>query len=438
MNTAWHELIQRHIAGLTTDAEAEQLQSLLRTDEAAARLYLRYMNLDVALEAHAGSRAAISEMLRAPLEPQFRKRSRWLSWRPLTAAAAMLLLCGLAVHLILENREMTSQVRLESSNSNLEVVREGRRLSASTKMPLLVGDEIFTSSAEDAADVIFPDGTRIILTPGTHFIPHRLHGQKILELCAGSLWADVAKQPAGHPLKFITPQGTATVVGTQLRLSVEMETTRMEVMEGAVRMKPSVAGEMNAEKVVVAGGRIVLGSTSSDTGAGNATAADKRFIELAHGEERRFDFAEGHRHWDPTSETHWQAEGHGAQGVMVLEGNSAYKLLGPTLRARAGDRFEMTLRVLAESDAVLAVRYYVFEHAETEPKRRTIVVPWVKVPPVPKDGQFHDITLHAQVAEQRGGTPDSIAFILYVYRENWQQPRREDRLIVDSISIRRL
>lgn len=87
MNTAWHDLIQRHIAGLTTDAEAEQLQSLLRTDEAAARLYLRYMNLDVALEAQAGSRAAISEMLMAPIKPQLRKMSRWLSWRPLVAAA---------------------------------------------------------------------------------------------------------------------------------------------------------------------------------------------------------------------------------------------------------------------------------------------------------------------------------------------------------------
>lgn len=94
MNTDWHDLIQRYIAGLTTEEETALLQDSLKRDDAVARLYLRYMNLDVALEAHAGSQVAVTEMLlsRAQIEPQ--RSPRWLSWRPLTAAAA-----GLAIGL---------------------------------------------------------------------------------------------------------------------------------------------------------------------------------------------------------------------------------------------------------------------------------------------------------------------------------------------------
>lgn len=88
MNTDWHDLIQRYIAGLTTDEEAELLQDSLKQDDAVARLYLRYMNLDVALEAHAGSQAAVTEMLVSPPQGEAKRWTDWLSWRPLTAAAA--------------------------------------------------------------------------------------------------------------------------------------------------------------------------------------------------------------------------------------------------------------------------------------------------------------------------------------------------------------
>ena len=88
MNTDWHDLIQRHSAGLTTEEEAALLHDTLKQDDAVARLYLRHMNLDVALEAHAGATEAMKEMLiAADAAPQSRA-TRWLSWRPLAAAAA--------------------------------------------------------------------------------------------------------------------------------------------------------------------------------------------------------------------------------------------------------------------------------------------------------------------------------------------------------------
>ena len=85
MNPHWHDLIQRHMAGLMSEEEAAALHELLRQDDDAARLYLRYTNLDLALEAKAASAEASHELLTAPLP---NRTSRWLAWRPLAAAAA--------------------------------------------------------------------------------------------------------------------------------------------------------------------------------------------------------------------------------------------------------------------------------------------------------------------------------------------------------------
>lgn len=88
MNTDWHDLIQRYSSGLATEEEAELLHDTLKQDDVVARLYLRHMNLDVALEAHAGSAEAVKELLIAENTASQGRASRWLSWRPLTAAAA--------------------------------------------------------------------------------------------------------------------------------------------------------------------------------------------------------------------------------------------------------------------------------------------------------------------------------------------------------------
>ena len=85
MNPDSHDLIQRHMAGLTTEDEAASLQELLKHDDNAARLYLRYTNLDLALESKASSMDATRELLTAPI---MSRSPRWTSWRPLTAAAA--------------------------------------------------------------------------------------------------------------------------------------------------------------------------------------------------------------------------------------------------------------------------------------------------------------------------------------------------------------
>ena len=91
MNADWHDLIQRYIAGITTDEESALLQDSLKRDDAVARLYLRYMNLEVALEAHAGSQAAVTEMLVSSTRSEAKQWTDMFSWHPLTAAAVVVL-----------------------------------------------------------------------------------------------------------------------------------------------------------------------------------------------------------------------------------------------------------------------------------------------------------------------------------------------------------
>jgi hypothetical protein len=88
MNPDSHDLIQRHMAGLLTDDEAAVLQTHLKADTDMRRLYLHYMNLDVALEAQARSRDRVIDLLRAAPPTENKPAGRWFSWRPLTAAAA--------------------------------------------------------------------------------------------------------------------------------------------------------------------------------------------------------------------------------------------------------------------------------------------------------------------------------------------------------------
>lgn len=96
MTTNWHDLIQRYISGTITAAETEALEQQLKTDAALRDWYLDALNLDSALEASAES-AQTALSLPVPfsqraLTPAGATSTRWFAWRPLTAAAAGLVI----------------------------------------------------------------------------------------------------------------------------------------------------------------------------------------------------------------------------------------------------------------------------------------------------------------------------------------------------------
>ncbi len=96
MTTNWHDLIQRYISGTITETETEALEQQLKTDATLRDWYLDALNLDSALEAAAES-AQTALSLPVPfsqraLTPVGATSTRWFAWRPLTAAAAGLVI----------------------------------------------------------------------------------------------------------------------------------------------------------------------------------------------------------------------------------------------------------------------------------------------------------------------------------------------------------
>ncbi|MGV3660561.1 MAG: hypothetical protein ACO1TE_10270 [Prosthecobacter sp.] len=88
MKTDWHELIQRYAAGTATESEAAALQQALKADADLRATYLDHMNLDVALEAVADAEELLAEARPLEKSPQQPHGGAWVQWRPLTAAAA--------------------------------------------------------------------------------------------------------------------------------------------------------------------------------------------------------------------------------------------------------------------------------------------------------------------------------------------------------------
>jgi hypothetical protein len=94
--------------------------------------------------------------------------------------------------------------------------------------------------------LVFPDGTRLDLGPGTVLGPVEASPGKSVPLEQGDLLATVARQPAGAPMRILTAHAEVGVVGTILRVLAEPARTHVLVSDGQVRVKGAVlpAGTM--------------------------------------------------------------------------------------------------------------------------------------------------------------------------------------------------
>ncbi len=79
------ELIRRYIDGEASEADRQALQEQLRSDPITRSLFARYANIDATL----GSGSIALSQHAHPARPV---RTTWFSWRPLTAAAAGIVL----------------------------------------------------------------------------------------------------------------------------------------------------------------------------------------------------------------------------------------------------------------------------------------------------------------------------------------------------------
>ncbi|MEI6712995.1 MAG: hypothetical protein WCO60_04540 [Verrucomicrobiota bacterium] len=86
------ELIRRHLDGNATPEELTQLEEQLRQDPEFRVVYVRYMNTDVGLYESVQPRASAVESHKIVAIPEPNTQPKWFRWRPLTAAAAGLVI----------------------------------------------------------------------------------------------------------------------------------------------------------------------------------------------------------------------------------------------------------------------------------------------------------------------------------------------------------
>jgi ferric-dicitrate binding protein FerR (iron transport regulator) len=114
------------------------------------------------------------------------------------------------------------------------------------------GDRLKTRTASSVV-LQYGDGTTVELQMDSSLTLPQQNDEpgRRLRLSAGTLTADVVKQPAGAPMQFLTDTGTATVLGTRLTLQTDDHGTRLDVAEGRVQL----ADRQTQEAVQVATGQ---------------------------------------------------------------------------------------------------------------------------------------------------------------------------------------
>lgn len=205
------------------------------------------------------------------IRPPVRRRRMlpWLVWHEFRLPLRWALGMGLAVCLAwlgyfgIYLRMPTGQ--LASVKKEVAIVRGGKTIAAQSGQLLYPRDKINVPSGGSARIQWLNEPTTVELSANASLELRSPLLGKLLALKAGSLKASVAPQPHWRPMTIKTPQARATVVGTRFTMDVTGNTTRMEVMEGAVSVRKNQA-RSTAEKqaVMVRAGELVL----AEPGAG--------------------------------------------------------------------------------------------------------------------------------------------------------------------------
>jgi ferric-dicitrate binding protein FerR (iron transport regulator) len=159
---------------------------------------------------------------------------------------------------------------LDRVEGDVHVLSGSARVPAKPGHELRQGDGLEVKGARSWALVMYPDKTRLELEGET--LVREMTGReagKGLRLLVekGAVRAEVSKQPAGQAMILDTPHGEARILGTTLRVQVDLDPkkgTHLEVEEGKVELH-SAAGK----SVLVESGHVAIAA------AGVALAAKR-------------------------------------------------------------------------------------------------------------------------------------------------------------------
>jgi len=135
-----------------------------------------------------------------------------------------------------KERTVAAVAQVELVNGEVTVMIGSQRAVAKAGLGLPTAAGVETVGPSSFAAVRFPDATRLELGGDTIVSELADANGKRLRVSRGQVSADVARQPEGQPLVFVSPHAEAKVLGTALTLVVDPGSSRLEVVEGRVRL----------------------------------------------------------------------------------------------------------------------------------------------------------------------------------------------------------
>ncbi|MBI4624296.1 MAG: FecR domain-containing protein [Verrucomicrobia bacterium] len=216
---------------VATPEQIARLEDLLAASAEARQFYLRTMQLSALLERYEPA----SEALPFPSPPIATRRFA-LPWMALAAGFTVLAVLYFA------GRPSTGRAPASAIATLLDV--HGAQLIAAdgTSTPvrgghrLLPGEILATDRRGGAVIRLQNEETHFILGADTRASLAFEPSAKIVHLAAGQISCDVAPQKTGTHWRIVTAAGEATVLGTQLAVSIGTEGTRVGVASGRVRV----------------------------------------------------------------------------------------------------------------------------------------------------------------------------------------------------------
>ncbi|MBN1674128.1 MAG: FecR domain-containing protein [Kiritimatiellae bacterium] len=284
------ELIRRHIEGLLTDSEREELELYLDLDREARRAFVREMKLHASLSIYlrsVGARKAAKpaatsshaivphrkrRLATAPRalplpRPAAPRQPRRLSWWPAAIAAALLVGIGFLV-----NAHFSALRPIPGAEAPVaQAPTPGRQPAAFVQrisgqvyvtsgldqkpavpaQELYAGDKIMTVSADAAATIVLGATAQLelragsSLTVGDSAVPDSATAwlrNNHAFIQSGTVLADVTRA-AGTQTILTTPHAEVDVVGTRFALEVATESTRVDMQSGRVQLRNTATDE---------------------------------------------------------------------------------------------------------------------------------------------------------------------------------------------------
>ncbi len=252
MNPDWRFLLARLMDGdaLSPEEEATLAGALEREETGAEALELlrferalhdRLRNPDPAEAARSMERLLAAARLR---EARLGRRRAARRRTIIRAAAAATILIGAAsaAWIALRGRPQPALAAVEAADGASILRPDGSTRPATPGTTIGTGDRI-TTAPDGSAKIVWSDRTaRLELGGASELIFQVPSPGKRALLQSGSLAAAVDPQPAGLPAVFATPHAEAVVLGTRLALEAGRERTRLEVIEGRVRLERKADG----------------------------------------------------------------------------------------------------------------------------------------------------------------------------------------------------